>query len=429
MTVNEVNVAPELGSIGNQSVDEGTELTFTATATDDDLPAQALTFSLADGTAGSVPAGAAIDPDTGVFSWTPTEGQDGAHTFDLVVTDGAASDSETITITVNPSGEIEPSEIVGLVWEDFNNDGEVNFGEKAIENVTIVLTGTDDLGNTVNRTTQTDINGIYMFYGLRPGDYAITEIQPTGFEDGTDTLGTVNGAPAGDNPVNDVFSGVILPEPGSVAENYNFGERPLPGSEVTAGQTATIGFWQNKNGQALLESLNGGPNSTQLGNWLATTFPNMYGADAGSNDLTGMTNAEVADFYRDIFRRKKKEARQLGLGGPTKMDTQVMAMAFATYVTNETLAGSTAADFGFMVTQNGVGVSTFNVGSNGYAFAVENDSDVTILDLLLATDNYSINGILYDLDEDGDADDELEILFRTIANNVYSSINEQGGAT
>ena len=42
--------------------------TFTAAATDVDVPAQTLTFSLV-----GAPAGAAIDSDTGVFTWTPTE--------------------------------------------------------------------------------------------------------------------------------------------------------------------------------------------------------------------------------------------------------------------------------------------------------------------------------------------------------------------
>ena len=112
----------------------------------------------------------------------------------------------------------------------------------------------------------------------------------------------------------------------------------MAGGGLVTGQTATIGFWQNNNGQALLVSLNGGPNSTQLGNWLAATFPNMYGASAGTSNLTGKTNAEVANFYSSIFRRKKKETLELGLGGPTKMDAQTMAVAFAVYSTNETLA-------------------------------------------------------------------------------------------
>jgi hypothetical protein len=57
---------------------------------------------------------------------------------------------------------------------------------------------------------------------------------------------------------------------------------PPPPPAVTHGDTATIGFWQNKNGQAVLKCLNGGPNSTALGNYLATTYPSLFGSAAGS---------------------------------------------------------------------------------------------------------------------------------------------------
>ena len=100
ITVNETNTAPALDPIGNQSVDELTTLNFTATASDADDPANALTFSLS----GTAPAGASITPG-GVFSWTPTEAQGpGMFTFDVVVTDNGSpnlADSETITVTVN----------------------------------------------------------------------------------------------------------------------------------------------------------------------------------------------------------------------------------------------------------------------------------------------------------------------------------------
>jgi hypothetical protein len=60
VTVNEVNVAPVLAEIGDKSVDELAVLTFTATATDAELPVQTLVFSLAAGAEGEVPEGAAI---------------------------------------------------------------------------------------------------------------------------------------------------------------------------------------------------------------------------------------------------------------------------------------------------------------------------------------------------------------------------------
>ncbi len=49
VTVNEVNQAPVLNAIGDKLVDELTLLTFTATATDADLPANTLSYSLGAG--------------------------------------------------------------------------------------------------------------------------------------------------------------------------------------------------------------------------------------------------------------------------------------------------------------------------------------------------------------------------------------------
>ena len=97
VTVSDVDQAPVLSPIGDQTIDELAELAFTAEAADADLPAQTLTFSLS-----GEPAGAAIDPDTGAFSWTPTEAQGpGTYPFDVCVSDGGLDDCETITVTVN----------------------------------------------------------------------------------------------------------------------------------------------------------------------------------------------------------------------------------------------------------------------------------------------------------------------------------------
>ena len=97
ISVAPVNDAPVLGAIGDRSVDEETELSFSATATDVD--STNLTFSLL-----GAPAGATIDPSTGAFSWTPTEAQGpNSYTFKVRVTDDASSaayDEEQITVTV-----------------------------------------------------------------------------------------------------------------------------------------------------------------------------------------------------------------------------------------------------------------------------------------------------------------------------------------
>ena len=86
--------------------------------------------------------------------------------------------------------EIEPSDLFGTVWRDFNHDGEINFGEAGIQSVAVALSGSDDRGNPVSAAAQTDGNGAYAFIDLRPGTYAIEETQPAGFDDGKESLGT-----------------------------------------------------------------------------------------------------------------------------------------------------------------------------------------------------------------------------------------------
>jgi hypothetical protein len=94
VTVSEVNTAPVLDPIGSQSATTGELLTFSASASDGDLPANSLAYALA-----GAPAGASIDPTSGAFTWTPAA--PGTYTFDVVVSDGSLADSETITITVS----------------------------------------------------------------------------------------------------------------------------------------------------------------------------------------------------------------------------------------------------------------------------------------------------------------------------------------
>ncbi len=102
--VNEVNSPPVLAPIGNKTVKQGSVLTFTASATDSDIPLNALAFSLGVG----APAGASINSTTGVFSWKPSNKQGpGNYLVTIRVTDNGTpvqSSSETITITVTKKG-------------------------------------------------------------------------------------------------------------------------------------------------------------------------------------------------------------------------------------------------------------------------------------------------------------------------------------
>jgi len=98
INVGEVNAPPVLAPIADQAINAGESVSFTATATDPDLPANTLTFSLG----ANAPAGATIDASTGEFLLTTnTADPDATFAFDVIVTDdGGLSDSQTVTIVV-----------------------------------------------------------------------------------------------------------------------------------------------------------------------------------------------------------------------------------------------------------------------------------------------------------------------------------------
>ncbi|MEA4926983.1 MAG: putative Ig domain-containing protein [Syntrophomonadaceae bacterium] len=171
--VSEVNTAPALGAIGNKTVDEGSELTFTASTTDEDLPANSLTYSLE----GTVPEGAGINASTGVFSWIPTEAQGGSsYTFTVKVTDnGGLFDSEEITVTV---AKVNNAPVLAAIGSQTVNEGsELTFIASATDG--------DDPANTltyslVGAPTGAAINGSTGAFSWTPteaqgpGSYAFT---------------------------------------------------------------------------------------------------------------------------------------------------------------------------------------------------------------------------------------------------------------
>ena len=100
--VNEVNLPPVLAPIADQTIGVGDTVTFRASATDPDIPANGLAFSLGPG----APTGAKIAADTGVFAWTPSAAQaSSTNRFTVRVTDNGSpplSDSKAFTVFVQP---------------------------------------------------------------------------------------------------------------------------------------------------------------------------------------------------------------------------------------------------------------------------------------------------------------------------------------
>lgn len=121
--------------------------------------------------------------------------------------------------------EAKAAQICGYVYHDRNDNGLREAGEEGIAGVEILLTPISTIGNQSPITIFTDADGKYCFTGLAPGEYTVTEVvQPTGFVDGKDTPGTVNGITVGTvvNP-GDKLSAIKLGS-GDKGIEYNFGE-------------------------------------------------------------------------------------------------------------------------------------------------------------------------------------------------------------
>ncbi|MBI5777889.1 MAG: putative Ig domain-containing protein [Planctomycetes bacterium] len=108
ISVTDVNVAPVLASIGNKTANEGSALNFTVSATD--AGGDALTY-----TATGLPSGAAVNPSSGAFSWTPAYDQAGVYPdINFKATDaGGLYDEEAITVTVNNTNRAPTLNYIG----------------------------------------------------------------------------------------------------------------------------------------------------------------------------------------------------------------------------------------------------------------------------------------------------------------------------
>jgi hypothetical protein len=276
----------------------------------------------------------------GAFTYTPAANYNGTDSFSYQVCDvDGDCDSAVVTITVTPTNDVP----VAMADAFSTNAGVAYSG-----NVTGNDTPSADGSNTWTLVTSV-AHGTLTFT-----DGAFTYTPATGYN-GPDsfTYRLCDATP--DCSTATVSITVTAVVTGALAK----------------GDTATIGFWHNKNGQALIKSVNGGSAATNLGNWLALNYPSLFGALAGTaNNLTGKTNLQVAAYDLTLFSSNKKM-------------NQVLAGALAAYVTNSTLAGGTyAAGYGFKVTTSGTGSKTYNVGSHGTAIGLTNNTSYTVSALL-----------------------------------------------
>jgi serine-aspartate repeat-containing protein C/D/E len=92
-------------------------------------------------------------------------------------------------------GELQPASISGRVYADLNNTATFDSTDTPLAGVTVKLY--QHGCETIVATAVTDANGKYSFTNLAPGTYCVVEIQPAGYLEGGDQVGTVNGVASG----------------------------------------------------------------------------------------------------------------------------------------------------------------------------------------------------------------------------------------
>ncbi len=120
LSVNEVNLAPAWIPVPDQTIHAQAQFQLTLSATDADEPANSLAFELL-----SSPAGASLDPDSGLFTWFPTAAEIGTtNPVTALVSDNAdppLTDTNTFALIVDPplritSIEFPDSEAPIVTW-------------------------------------------------------------------------------------------------------------------------------------------------------------------------------------------------------------------------------------------------------------------------------------------------------------------------
>jgi hypothetical protein len=166
--VQEVNSAPTLATITNRTVNEGRLLSFSAVATDVDLPTNKLTFSLL-----GAPSGATINATNGLFRWTPTE------------TQGPSTNQLAVVVTDNGSPSLGATQHLSIIVKDVLSDfvlamGSTNLMAGESNVVPVVLRSTLDLTNlTFTLTVAGPQIGNLVLHGVSP-EVLSSVLQPAG---------------------------------------------------------------------------------------------------------------------------------------------------------------------------------------------------------------------------------------------------------
>ncbi|MEO9474079.1 MAG: putative Ig domain-containing protein, partial [Cyclobacteriaceae bacterium] len=168
ITVNEVNTAPELGTLIAQRVEPEGSVYYQITATDADLPEQTLFFSIDQN---SIDKGIYIGESDGYISWSPQPSDYGTtNSVEVTVSDGNLTETAIFSIDVAKADQ----EIY------FDSPGDYTFGETSSISLyadggdsgnPVVFTSSDELVATISGSNANIVGaGEVTFYANQEGN-------------------------------------------------------------------------------------------------------------------------------------------------------------------------------------------------------------------------------------------------------------------
>jgi hypothetical protein len=159
--------------------------------------------------------------------WMQTAPTNGYYEIDVASEDIIAGKD----FTGKDFGNIKLGSISGAKFYDANVNGVWDSGEPPIAGWKVHLTGINILGDTIDVYAFTGADGKFVFKDLLPGTYTVEEVFPSGMWVSTTDTSFSHELEESEDFVSPYFGNVCL----------------MPG---TGGKT--LGFWSNKNGQALI---------------------------------------------------------------------------------------------------------------------------------------------------------------------------------
>jgi hypothetical protein len=188
--------------------------------------------------------------------------------------------------------DVIASQITGVVWNDSNSDGLLDTAETGrVADVKVVLTGTNDKGQSVKETTDTAADGSYRFDERYSGNYTEMFTAPDGASWTTEHAGTT----ANDSEVNasGITDSIVLPAGGLAIANAGIIPAPTTLSTTISAKTGHIG-------DALSDRVTvaGTGGATLTGTWtlLGPVDPGAGATDCSTVDWTGAPVFQTGHF-------------------------------------------------------------------------------------------------------------------------------------